>query len=511
RDLRLWFLYKAINIYLRFIKKEIQSKIMSAASKLIATMAFIASMMFVNTLASTPSPVVCRPSCTCTVPIIHPNDYFKSLLSSSKYHVKCICPENGLIPDEFLNVPYLEVEFEGQAVLDSGSFSVNNFSDLYILTISGVQYIKPGGFRAVASTQYIFFRNMSLDVFEKSVFMYLKRLGEIRADNNHISVLKDGCFEGLTKTRNLNLSYNFISSVSRDNFRGLTMLQTLDLSWNNIVRLEPKTFELMPELKALELSSNAIVRIDRGTFLNLNHLGTLNLDGNQINVLPEPRVSESVYVIIPHNPLQCDCRMNWVNSWIKTVGPQISGSCEYPETLKRITLFEAYKEPMPQCKGNNSKIHVSTGSMAILTCPFVYASWVVPDMPNATLQDSGQSDNHYFLTNRDSLKVWNAQKHEEGVYTCTTEDGEESMVYDLVIYSKPNILLIFFIMILCFLLSCYILYLHGCFNKCQMNGYRDINDQNENIRYVNNPIVPPHSYICWVIGPHNTTFYIMPS
>ncbi|XP_063961946.1 phospholipase A2 inhibitor beta-like [Lytechinus pictus] len=472
---------------------------MFATSKLTAITAFIASMVFCNILASTSSPAECAPSCNCTR--VPSNDVCKPLLSSSKNdHVKCICPENGLIPDDFLDVLCLDVEFEGQAVLDSGSFSMNNFSDLYVLTISGVQYIKAGGFRAVASTVHILFRNMSLDVFEKSVFMYLKQLLEIRADNNYISVLKDGCFEGLTQTLKLNLSYNSISSVSRDNFLGLTMLETLDLSWNIIVRLEPRTFELMPKLQTLNLASNVIVRIDRGTFLNLNQLGTLNLDENQINVLPEPRVSESksqpVTVIIRHNPLRCDCRMNWVNSWIKTEGPQISGSCEYPETVKGDTLIKAYEEPMPQCKGNNSKIFVGKGSMAILTCPFVYASWVVPGMPNDTLQDSGQSDNHYFLTNRDSLVVWNAQKQREGVYTCTTEDGEESMVYDLFIYSKPNILLIFFIIfvILCLLSICYILYRHGCFNKCQINGYKDMADQNDgNIRYVNNQIMPPHS------------------
>ncbi|XP_041473961.1 leucine-rich repeat-containing protein 4C-like [Lytechinus variegatus] len=456
-------------------------------------------MVFCNILASTPYPAECAPSCNCTR--VPSNDVCKPLLSSSKNdHVKCICPENGLIPDEFLDVLCLEVEFEGQAVLDSGSFSVNNFSALYGLTISRVQYITPGGFRAVASIKQLFFRNVSVIVFEKGVFMYLERLGEILAGNNNISFLQDGCFEGLTQTRNLNLSYNSISGVSRDNFLGLTMLQTLDLSWNNIVRLEPRTFELMPKLQTLNLASNAIVRIDRGTFLSLNQLGTLNLDGNQINVLPEPQVSESkshpVIVIIRHNPLQCDCRMNWVNSWIKTEGPQISGSCEYPETLKRITLFEAYKEPMPQCQNNNSKIHVSTGSTAILTCPFVYASWVVPDMPNDTLQDSGQSDNHYFLTNRDSLVVWNAQEPQEGVYTCTTEDGEKSMMYNLVLYSKLGTMTIALIIVCaisgftCICCPCYFLCCrHGSCCISRRSGDNEMDDQHDgNIQYVSNEI-----------------------
>ncbi|XP_030840949.1 phospholipase A2 inhibitor-like [Strongylocentrotus purpuratus] len=378
------------------------------------------------------------------------------------------------------------VEFIDQVVLDNGSFTNSSFSDLYFLTISGVEYIKPGGFRAVAGIRQLIFSGMLVAVLEKSVFMYLNRLEGINADNNNINVLKDGCFGGLdTELHNLSLANNSIWGVSRDNFIGLSMLQKLVLSKNNIAQLGPQTFELMPELLILNLASNAIVRIEQGAFLNLNNLEMLYLDGNQIQVLPEPQIGiaigfREVTVILHSNPLQCDCRMDWISTWQDIVGKHCSGTCQLPEKFKGHTLVTAYRDPLPQCRDNNSEIHVATGSMATLTCPIAYASWVVPG--NVTLQKTGQSDDHYFLTNRDSLVVWNTQLQQEGVYECMTEDGDQLMVYNLSVHmsaARITIITVFVILVILTFVSA-VFAVRYCCRRCHRSQnleYENLEDQ----------------------------------
>ncbi|XP_030840136.1 peroxidasin homolog [Strongylocentrotus purpuratus] len=312
---------------------------------------------------------------------------------------------------------------------------------------------------------------MFVAVLEKSVFMHLNRLEGINADNNNINLLKDGCFEGLdTELHNLSLANNSIWGVSRDKFIGLSMLQKLVLSMNNIAQLGPQTFELMPELRILNLASNAIVRIEQGAFLNLNKLEMLYLDGNQIQVLPEPQIKgiefREVTVILHSNPLQCDCRLDWISTWLDIEGIHCTGTCQSPEKSKGHTLVTAYEDPLPQCRDNNSEIHVATGSMATLTCPIAYASWVVPG--NVTLHKTGQSDDHYFLTNRDSLVVWNTQLQQEGVYECMTEDGDQLMVYNLSVHmsaARTAIMTVFGILVIIAAVFA-VIAVRCCFRRC---------------------------------------------
>ena len=466
----------------------------SITSKLIATTAFMIGLLFLDITSSTPSSLsapngwssTCTPMCNCTRIPLRLNDGVPRPLShSSEDKGKCLCRGNGLIPEEFLDVLGLEVEFIDHVVLDNGSFTNSSFSDLYFLTISGVEYIKPGGFRAVASIRKLFFRDMFVAVLERSVFMHLNRLEGINADNNNINVLKDGCFEGLdTQLQNLTLANNHILGVSRDNFIGLSMLQRLDLSKNNIAQLGPQTFELMPELRVLKLSTNAIVRIEQGAFLNLNKLEMLYLDGNQIQVLPEPQIKgiefREVTVILHNNPLQCDCRMDWISTWLDIEGIHCTGTCQSPENFKGHTLVTAYRDPLPQCRANNSEIHVATGSMATLTCPIAYAFWVAPG--NVTLHKTGQSDDHYFLTNRDSLVVWNTQLHQQGVYECMTEDGDQLMVYNLSVHmSAARIAIITVFGILATITAvCAVFAVRYCYRRChrsQRLEYENLEDQ----------------------------------
>eukprot|EP00057_Strongylocentrotus_purpuratus_P013598 XP_011668072.1 PREDICTED: amphoterin-induced protein 3-like [Strongylocentrotus purpuratus] len=205
----------------------------------------------------------------------------------------------------------------------------------------------------------------------------------------------------------------------------------------------------------------------------------LHLDGNQIQVLPEPQIKgiefREVTVILHNNPLQCDCRMDWISTWLDIEGIHCTGTCQSPENFKGHTLVTAYRDPLPQCRDNNSEIHVARGSMATLTCPIAYASWVAPG--NVTLQKTGQSDDHFFLTNRDSLVVWNTQLQQEGVYTCMTEKGDQLMVYNLSVHKSATriaIITVFGILVTIAVFAvCY------CCRQChrsQRRGYRNLED-----------------------------------
>ncbi|CAG9834830.1 unnamed protein product [Diabrotica balteata] len=201
----------------------------------------------------------------------------------------------------------------------------------------------------------------------------LDMLKKLEMQENRISEIKEGDFEGLKNLDSLGLAHNKLKKVPAKVFSHLTMLNSLELDGNNIDTIDPKAFvglegnlqylrlgdnnihtiptdalKELHRLRHLDLRSNNITYIaedafsgygDSITFLNLqkndirvlsgmvfenlNSLETLNLQNNKLMHVPEdvmdPVLDTLRVVDIMDNPLLCDCELQWYKNWLRNL------------------------------------------------------------------------------------------------------------------------------------------------------------------------------------------------
>lgn len=105
--------------------------------------------------------------------------------------------------------------------------------------------------------------------------------------NNKLRTLPDTAFHFLKKLKELQLQDNEISHVPKGIFQGdiHTHLETIYLSFNAIKAINQHTFSDLPSLEQLHMDDNTIVTLDRRSFINLDNLKRLNLKGNKITMV----------------------------------------------------------------------------------------------------------------------------------------------------------------------------------------------------------------------------------
>jgi len=112
------------------------------------------------------------------------------------------------------------------------------------------------------------------------------------------------------------LAGNSISKLSPDDFSSSTsyqMLQKLVLKNNQIEDIAAGTFSQMKNLKYLDLSNNQLVNFSVTTVEGLANLERIKLNGN---------------------PLNCDCHLSQLLTYVASRSIKLQGSCSEPAKLK---------------------------------------------------------------------------------------------------------------------------------------------------------------------------------
>ena len=117
------------------------------------------------------------------------------------------------------------------------------------------------------------------------VFDGLHKLEKLYLNNNDITELQDGIFDRLRMLKILQLNNNRISSIGLRTFDGLSKLEGLNLQSNNITELQDGIFDTLRMLQVLVLNSNCISSIGLHVFDELSKLQVLNLRTNRITQL----------------------------------------------------------------------------------------------------------------------------------------------------------------------------------------------------------------------------------
>lgn len=109
---------------------------------------------------------------------------------------------------------------------------------------------------------------------------------------NHLGVIPDNSFGHLRKLEQLRLDNNNITTIGQFAFKNLLHLTSLNLSFNQISELNPAVFKDLHNLTFLSLTNNTLKRLPGGIFSTLLKLETLIMSQNRLNNFSE--VAESV-------------------------------------------------------------------------------------------------------------------------------------------------------------------------------------------------------------------------
>ena len=162
----------------------------------------------------------------------------------------------------------------------------------------------------------------------------LKSLTGLSLEDNKLTDIRTGTFDGLNSLQVLYLSSNKISSVSPGAFRSLGRLDRLILTTNELTEIRGDMWEGLDSLVSLKLVDNEITELKQGDLANLPKIWGVFLERNNIttvsNGLLDPELypeghPEDFIISLIDNPLQCDTRMYWMKQaeeegWLETTG-----------------------------------------------------------------------------------------------------------------------------------------------------------------------------------------------
>lgn len=103
--------------------------------------------------------------------------------------------------------------------------------------------------------------------------------------DNEIPTIESGTFSPLVNATLIDLINNHIQVIEEDAFAGLTRMERLYLIGNRLSELPGRIFANMPELVYLDLENNDLSRIESETFAENHRLRTIYLEYNQITAI----------------------------------------------------------------------------------------------------------------------------------------------------------------------------------------------------------------------------------
>ncbi|XP_066995927.2 leucine-rich repeat transmembrane neuronal protein 4 [Anabrus simplex] len=174
--------------------------------------------------------------------------------------------------------------------------------------------------------------------------------------HNNITAIHDDTFQdlGILELVVLVADNNSITSVGEHAFRGLSDLQFLHLSGNRLTNLHSQVFSHNPKIRHVDLTGNALHMPSDGPLLAANSLEWLDLDYCGLTIIPSSAFAKMPklrylnlnnnslrvinvtalrplsylrYLKMLSNPLQCDCSMKPVWTWLFQRKTKVEASC----------------------------------------------------------------------------------------------------------------------------------------------------------------------------------------
>ncbi|XP_045499120.1 toll-like receptor 7 [Colias croceus] len=182
-------------------------------------------------------------------------------------------------------------------------------------------------FNGLISLRVLNISHNNLQFIPEGTFANTKELREIYLNDNQLFELGRGVFHRLEQLFVLDLSNNQLSSAHIDGgtFVGLIRLIILNLSNNALTRIDNKTFKDLFVLQILDLRNNSIGYIEENTFLPLYNLHTLILAENRLHTIDE----------LLFNGLFVLSKLNLNNNLLVSIDPKAFKNCS---DLKELDL-----------------------------------------------------------------------------------------------------------------------------------------------------------------------------
>ena len=143
--------------------------------------------------------------------------------------------------------------------------------------------------------------------------------------------------------RVLKLKYNNLEMISVDYLSETVDLDILDLEGNNIKSVQHE-FDTVQKLFTINLSKNLITHIAKGAFKFTVRLQLLNLSHNFIKHLwyePHfPMLIKQNGLILDGNPLNCTCRLNWLQNELMSTETGTEWQCASPLYMSNRSIVE---------------------------------------------------------------------------------------------------------------------------------------------------------------------------
>ena len=135
-----------------------------------------------------------------------------------------------------------------------------------------------------AGLQELYLYSNQITKLSKWVFSSLSQLSTtLDLDNNYITIIETGAFDGLTNLNTLDISYNQISVIKKGLFDWLSHLINLYLNNNQISSIETDSFYNLGQLNSLNIQYNKMMSIQSGMFNGLQHISSLYFSSNPLH------------------------------------------------------------------------------------------------------------------------------------------------------------------------------------------------------------------------------------
>ena len=341
---------------------------------------------------------------------------------------------------EYLNFDYCKLTSIDSSVL-------NGLSNLHTLVLS----------------------NNDLRNLPDGVFQNTPELKELKLnDQDNPITLSENVFQGIeTSLNHLFISDNSISvSIFWSLIEKLPNLYQLHASQLNLNTISDKAFKNNIKLNYVDLANNSISVIQESAFYRLrDSLVTLSLSHNSIESISKcvfPGFAFLKNFFLQHNPLKCDCRIQWLHDWIfsiQNINERIRASvflgvCDTPPALTGSNLHEisssdltctaGYVEPMctdlyaTTTKPSTTTSTSTTPSPSDIVPTFSFTFGVVTDTSiqiSWTVSDKTYVSGYFLEYTSDILKNKTIHKDLE---TDTVHDLNPQTYYTFCLYLKLN-------------------------------------------------------------------------
>ena len=182
-----------------------------------------------------------------------------------------------------------------------------NEVELLYLNNNSISNLAPGAFEGLTNLVYLNLVNNLLSALRPGTFTGLTSLGVLEMQYNGITFLQPGVFDGLPNLEFLVVGHNRIAVMQPASFAGLISLIELDLENNTLKELQAGVFDGLVNLEELDIDENRLDTIAPGAFKGLVNLIEMDLDYNRLEEL-KPGVFDGLYTMseieLDHNAIE---------------------------------------------------------------------------------------------------------------------------------------------------------------------------------------------------------------